>query len=85
MLAPVNVKAPVVKVPTDPAVALVPFDPGLRIAPAVVLPKVTDPLIVPVPPSVVPLLFTLTAPVPSPSRLYYSLTKYPAFILVVPL
>src|SRR4051812_1087824 len=56
-----KVSAPVVSVPTDPAVPFVPLGPGLIIPPAVVLLTLTVPPTMPVPPSVLPLAFTVTA------------------------
>lgn len=84
MFAPVNVRAPVVNVPTDADVPAVPCGPGLRIAPDVALPNVTVPLIVPVPPSVVPLLFTVTLPVPVPEPVALFTKSVPPVTDVVP-
>jgi hypothetical protein len=54
-------------------------------APGVVLPRVTDPLMIPVPPRIVPLPFTVTAPVPVPDPVVLFTSNLPALTAVPPL
>jgi hypothetical protein len=68
-------------VPTDADVPAVPCGPGLRIAPLL---NVTEPLIVPVPPNVVPLPFTVTLPDPVPDPVVLLTNSVPALTVVPP-
>ena len=84
MFAPLRVNAPVCSVPTEADVPVAPLGPALRIAPGVVFPRVTVPLIVPVPPNVVPLPFTVTLPVPVPEPEALLTSRVPLLTVVVP-
>jgi hypothetical protein len=73
----------VVKVPTDAAVLEIPFGPGLMMAAGVILPSVTVPEIVPVPPKVVPLPLTVMLLVPVPEPLLLLTNSVPPPVTLV--